>query len=420
MRKIILVVVVVVAVGGWWLFRGGDEPQPGQTGTPPAGAARGGPGGGQRGGSGGGRGGPRPPMTVELAPVTRGDVTEHITLVGNLIGAATVEVVPKVSGRLQAVTVRIGDAVRRGQRLAKLEDREIFEQVKQAQASHEVARASIRQREADLKFAETNLERSRSLYGRQLLPKQTLDDAEAKFQAAAAGVDLARAQYAQARARLEELQITLANTAITSPVDGFVGKRYLDAGGFASTNTPVVSVVEIRTVRLVANLVEKDLRRVRTGVPAVTEVDAYPGETFVGRVARVAPVLDPQTRTATMEIEVPNPGFRLKPGMYARVRLTVDRRDAALVIPRNALVHVEGKHGVFLPSTNNTARFREVQTGLQDETQVEITGGLGEGDRVITTGAAALRDGDPILLARQRGGATNEVVGARGRPSGRS
>jgi len=407
MKKIIIIALIAAAAGGWWLFRGGDEPAPGA-----AGRAAGAQAGGQRaGGGGGGRGpgggGPRPPMTVELAPVTRGDVTEHLTVVGNLIGASTVEVVPKVAGRLIAVSVKLGDRVTRGQRIAKLEDREIFEQVKQAQASHQVGQASIRQREADLKFAETNLERSRSLYGRQLLPKQTLDDAEAKFQAAAAQLDLARAQYAQSRSRLEELQITLANTSITSPVNGFVGKRYLDVGGYASTNTPVVSIVEIHTVRLVANLVEKDIRRIRTGVNAVTEVDAYPGETFIGRVARVAPVLDPATRTATMEIEVPNPGFRLKPGMYARVRLTVDRRDAALVIPRNALVNVEGKPGVFVPTTTNTAKFREVQTGLQDEKQVEITAGLGEGDRVITTGVGALRDGDPILLPGQQRRATD-------------
>ena len=393
-RKLIIVAVILAAAVGWWWARGEGE-SPSSTEARGGGQAR--PGGGR----GSGAGGPRPPMTVELDSVKRGDVTEHLTVVGNLIGAATVEVVPKISGRLQSVSVRIGDRVARGHVLAKLEDREILEQVKQARASDQVAQASIRQREADLKFAETNAERSRNLYGRQLLPKQTLDDAEAKYQAAVAQVDLARAQYTQSRARLEELQITLANTSIVSPVNGFVGKRYLDPGAFASTNTPVVSVVEIQTVRLVANLVEKDLKRVQTGANAVTEVDAFPGETFIGRVARVAPVLDPATRTATMEIEVPNPGFRLKPGMYARVRLTVDRRDAALVIPRNALVNVEGKAGVFVP-TGNTAKFREVQTGLQDEKQVEIREGLGEGDRVITTGVGALRDGDPIVLAGQQ------------------
>src|SRR4029450_2523376 len=129
--------------------------------------------GGRRAGEEGGRG---EPMTVEVASVKRADMTESMTVVGNLIGAATVEAVPKVSGRLDDVTVRLGDRVRKGQTLAKVEDREIAEQVKQADASFQVAAATIRQREADLRLAQTNLDRSKNLFDRQLIPKQTYDD----------------------------------------------------------------------------------------------------------------------------------------------------------------------------------------------------------------------------------------------------
>ena len=373
----------------------------------------------------------RPPMTVELARADRRDLVEQLTVVGNLIGAATVEVVPKISGRLRAVTVRLGDPVSRGQLIAQIEDNEIREQVRQAEASFEVARASIRQREADLKFAETSLERSRNLYTRQLLPKQTLDDNEARFQAAAAQLDLARAQFTQAASRLDELRLTLGNATIVSPVDGFVGKRLLDPGAFVSSNSPVVSVVDIRQVRLVVNLVEKDLRRVLVGAAGRVDVDAFPGEAFEGRVARIAPVLDPATRTAEMEIEIPNPTFRLKPGMYARVRLTVDRRPNALAVPANALVTLDGRRGVFVPVQRDAARasapppapgrspagqqvrFVPVSTGIQQHELVEITEGLAEGDTIVTTGAAALREGDTIVLAQaQRGAGAGRTDGA--------
>lgn len=343
-------------------------------------------------------------MTVELVRVGRADLADHLTVVGNLIGAATVQVVPKVSGRLSEVLVRLGDPVRRGQVLARVEDRELREQVKQAEASFDVARATVRQREADLQFSATALDRARNLFERQLLARQALDDAEARYQAAQAQLDLARAQFEQARARLEELRITLANTVITSPVDGFVGRRFLDPGAFASTNAPVVSVVDIRLVRLVANVVERDLRRVQPGTPAEVEVDAFPGERFAGLVARVAPVLDPATRTAEIEIEIPNPHFRLKPGMYARVRLTVEHRPQALVVPRNAVVDVEGRRGVFVVGEDGgTAVFRAVEIGLQDGERVEVRRGLTEGDQVITAGAAALRDGDRIIVAEAAG-----------------
>jgi membrane fusion protein, multidrug efflux system len=169
-------------------------------------------------------------------------------------------------------------------------------------------------------------------------------------------------------------------------------------------------------------------------------VDAFPGEHFSGKVSRVAPVFDPATRTAEMEIEVPNPGFRLKPGMYARVNLTVDTRANALTVPRNAIVTVEGREGVFVtgpaqaaaqggqptaaqpgrgvePASGGsrgtagggqqvlTAKFQPVQTGLRDGEAVEIVGGLNDGVNVITTGATALKDGDRVVPASSGRGA---------------
>lgn len=408
MRKALIALVLIACVaGGFWYFRGGES-------TP---AAAGGAGGRPGGGAGGfGGGGFRPPMTVELTSVSRGAMSEVVTVVGNLEGEATVEVVSKVSGRLQEVLVRIGDRVARNQKLAQVEDREIREQVRQAEASFEVARATIRQREADLKFAETNLDRSRSLFERQLLPRQSLDDADARHQSAQAQLDLARAQFDLARARLDELKITLSNAEVRSPVNGFVGRRLLDAGAFVSSNTPVVTLVEIDRVRLVANLVERDLRRVQVGAPAEVEVDAFPGDVFRGRVARLAPVLDPSTRTAQLEIEVPNGDHRLKPGMYSRIRLTVSTKPNALTVPVNAVVDIEGRKGVFtIPEgERRLAKFNPVQVGLEDGQKVEILDGVAEGTRVVTTGASGLRDGDPVQLPGERAG----PPGGRAQPGG--
>lgn len=396
MRKTVIVVVAVALLGtaAWLAARRSPAPG-GQAGRPGAGAFA------------------RPPMTVELERVSRADLAEHLTLVGNLIGAATVDVAPKVAGRLAAVNVRLGDRVAEGQVVARVEDSEVREQVAQAEASFEVAAATIRQREADLKFAETSLERSRNLYQRQLLPKQTLDDNEARHQSAVAQLDLARAQYNQARARLEELRITRRNTGIVSPVNGFVGRRHLDPGAYATSSSPVVSLVDISFVRLVVNLVERDLRRVEKGTEASVAVDAFPSETFEGRVARIAPILDPATRTAEIEIEIPNPDFRLKPGMYARVQLVTARRPGTLAIPRNALIDADGRQGVIVPAERQAAepaspagggrpalvaRFVPVRIGVQDGDRIEILSGLSDGDTIVTTGAAGVRDGDPLLV----------------------
>jgi RND family efflux transporter MFP subunit len=394
MRKVVIVLAAVaLATAGIYYYKRGSAAS-----AAPATAA---PGGGRAGGPAGGRA----PMSVDVARVSRAALSEDVQVVGNLVGSATVQVVPKVGGRLASVRVRIGDTVGQGQVIATIEDNEIRQQVRQAEAAAQVSEATIRQREADLKFAQTNLDRSRSLFERQLLPRQTLDDADARYQAAQAQLDLARAQNSQASARLQELRLTLGNTIIRSPVTGFVGQRFLDVGGFASTNQPVFSVVDIRLVRMIANLVERDVKRVQAGTPAVVGVDAFPGETFTGRVGRVAPVFDPQTRTAQMEIEVPNPTGRLKPGMYARVDLRVAERPNALTVPRNAMVDQSGTRGVFVVE-GQVAKFRPVETGIQGPEKVEVLAGLREGEQIVTTGAGALRDGDRIVLpgAGARGG----------------
>jgi RND family efflux transporter MFP subunit len=407
MKKFAIVAVVVAAaLAGVAFYSGTFTSGTASSGTASGGTlpAGGGAGGGQDGRRGGGAAGGftagRAPMTVELGQVTRRSVAEQITVVGNLVGDATVAVAPRAAGRLQDISVRLGDRVARGQRIAKLEDFELLQQVKQAEAAQEVSTATIRQREAELKLAETNVERSRSLYQRQILPKQTLDDNESRYNAALAQLDLAKAQSAQTRARLEELRITLENTIITSPLNGLVARRAVDPGAYVSQNAPVVDVVDIGRVRLVANVVEKDLKELNAGNATRVQVDAYPGETFTGRIARVSPVLDPTTRTAPIEIEIPNLDYRLKPGMYARVSITTGTKKDALVVPSNALVDLGGRRGVFQPQ-NGQAVFRVVQVGLEQPDIVEVLGGLAENESVITTGASALRDGDRIMLPGQ-------------------
>jgi hypothetical protein len=136
---------------------------------------------------------------------------------------------------------------------------------------------------------------------------------------------------------------------------------------------------------------------------------------FQGRIARVAPVLDPATRTAPIEIEIPNADFRLKPGMYARVGITTGSKKETLVVPVDAVADLGGRRGVF-QHLNGIAIFRTVEIGTEGDQLIEVTGGLNEGDQVITTGARALRDGDRVQLAGGESGRRGN--GGRGRGDG--
>ena len=442
MRKFVVIAVVVLVVGGAALYfgafssngdaaaagtesgQGGQGGQGGRGGGGQAGrGGQGGPGGGGFGGGGfggpgggpGGGGGPRVPMTVELSTLKRGKVSAYLTVVGNLIGEQTVDIAPRTGGRLLDVNVKLGDRVRRGQVLAKVEDREIVEQVRQAEASQEVSKATIRQREADLNVARVNFDRSKNLFERQLLAKQALDDAESRYLAALAQVDLSKAQLSQNDARLQELRINLQNTQVSSPVDGFVGKRTVDPGAMVNTNTAILSVVDISRLRLVANVVEKDLRMVSAGDFAEVEVDAYPGEKFKGKIARVSPVLDPATRTAAMEVEIPNGDSKLKPGMYARIALTVEEHENALVIPKTAVIDYSSQRGVWVPNENDRATFVPLKLGIENAESIEVLGGLAEGAKFVNAGAAAVRNNDQLLFV----GAVNGNSGGQGGGQGR-
>jgi RND family efflux transporter MFP subunit len=387
-----ILVLLAVAGGGTWYYKYGAA----DTAAAPSSAPD--PGGRSGGRTGRGSG----LLTVDSAPVTRGDLIDYITVVGNLIGQATVEVAPRASGRIESVLVKLGDRVTKGQAVAKMDDRELREQVAQIEANLEVNKATSVQRENDLQIAKSTLERMQKQYDLSIVSKQNLEDAQSRYSSALAALTVSTAQTRQTQSRIDELKLNLTLTTIVSPVDGFVGRRNLDPGSFAGTNTSILSVVDISTVRLVANLVEKDFRRITTGVEAQVEVDAFPGEHFAGQVSRVSPVFDPATRTAAMEIEVPNPGYRLKPGMFARIRLLAERRNKVLIVPRNAVVDVEGKRGVFLLD-EQVAHFAPIQTGLADSERIEILSGLTEGQHVVTVGALALRDGDRVMLAGRAG-----------------
>jgi RND family efflux transporter MFP subunit len=180
-------------------------------------------------------------------------------------------------------------------------------------------------------------------------------------------------------------------------MDGFVGKRNIHPGALVAINTPIVNLVDLRTLRMVINVVERDIVRVNKGVTAEVSVDAFPGRTFAGKVLRVSPVMDPATRTGEVEIHVANPGNLLRAEMFARVTLDLGSSRRSIVVPREALVYKGDQSGVFTLE-GSVARFRPVEPGLTQQTSVEIVQGLKVGEKVIAMGASLLKDGDQVRL----------------------
>ena len=339
--------------------------------------------------------------TVDISKVRLGPLNEKVFLVGALKPVAQVDVVSKMTGRIDQLQAEIGDWLQKGTLIAKVDEDEVRQQVNRAAAALEVANASLSQKQTDLEILKKELDRTVELHENQLIPRRDLDTAEARYRGAIAQEKLAEAQIDQAEAELRELRVRLDNTRILAPISGLVGKRHLDNGALVNPSMPVVSLVDLSTMVMEINAPEKDLVKIRTGLEAGIVLDAYPEQKFKGRVIRLSPILDPATRTGSVEIEVPNPKMMLKAEMFARVELDLGTRHNTLLVPREALISHDQQRGVF-KLQDDTARFQPVDAGITQGGEVEVISGLKEGEAVITLGVNLVKNGDKVRLRSEK------------------
>lgn len=361
-------------------------------------AARQGNGAGSRPNSG-----PRPnvggsrPQLVEVASVGRGLIREQISLVGSLKPKEQVEVVPKVTGRVERILVQVGDPVREGELIAELEGVELDQQVLRAEASLAVAQATLAQRQAELENASAEEKRASELLSQGLISLQARQTVQTRARVSESQVNLAQAQVRQARAELEELRIRQQQTRVYSPLSGWVGRRYVDPGALVNANTPLVTVLQLSTMVAEMSVPEKDLAKLRVGNRTTVTVDALEGRTYEGHLARISPLLDPATRSGSVEIEIPNADGQLKAGMFARIQMDLGAAREALVVPRDAVV-LRGQQAGVNVLVSDRVQFRSIQTGASTEAGVEVLQGLQEGTTVVTRGSQGLKDGDLVVI----------------------
>lgn len=372
---VLLVVAAFLSVLGWRLY---------EELTTDASPNR--PGGGFRGAS----------MLVETAQVQSAAFESRLEALGELKPKAEVEVMSRISGRLEQVLVDRGSEVRQGQLLAAVEDDEIQKQIQRAEASLAVTRAGVKKAEATQENLKVQVDRYKELYQAGLISPQELADLESRLRVSEADTELARAQVQQAEAGLSELKIQHQNSRIYAPLDGVVGTRYLDPGALVNSGVAIVSILNMDELKTVVPVAESIIQRIRVGQPTEIASDAYPELTYRGAVTRISPFLDPETRSADIEIEISNAGRTLRPGMFVRVRIDVNVTRQAASIPRSGLVMRGAQQGVFQVTQENTVRFQPVEVGTIDGDTVEVLSGLQDGAEIVTSGAQNLNEGDPV------------------------
>jgi RND family efflux transporter MFP subunit len=343
------------------------------------------------------------PVAVEVVPVQQTVARDVGLFTGTLYPHSQFIVAPKIAGRLEKLFVKIGDSIEKNQLIAVIEDDEYLQQIDQAKAELDVARANLEQSHSDLAIATREYERVKSLREKKIISESELDLAEANYKAQGARNKVALAQVSQKKAALKAAQVRLSYSQIRAAWDDggsirFVGERFVDEGAMLAPNASIVSIIDIQSLIAVIYVIERDYPKVRIGQVAAITTDAYDGKVFSGRVVRVAPLLKVASREARVEIEVPNQKGLLKPGMFMRAEIEFDKKLNATVIPVHALAKRNGKTGVFLVDTHEMkAKFVPVTLGITTKDWAEVVEPTMSGN-VVTLGQHLLEDGSPIVL----------------------
>ena len=344
------------------------------------------------------------PLPVEVAQIKRGPIALRRTFSGELEALAEFVVAPKVSGRVERVIVNIGDTVKRGQVVAELDNDEYVQAVAQAQADLLVARAKLSEAKSALEIANREFKRTESLLKQGIASDSEFDAARQDQLAKQAQLKVAAAQVTKAESSLETANIRLGYTKVTAGWTGggehrVVAERYVDEGQTVAANAPLLLIVELHPIVGVVFVTERDYAYLNPAQLVSLTTDAYPGEQYTGRIDRIAPVFRTSTRQARVEMTIENPQHRLKPGMFIRATVVMEKVPEATIIPEQALTTRNEKNGVFVVNDDRrSVVWREVTVGIREGHRVQVEG-EGLSGLVVTLGQQLVSHGSAITIS---------------------
>lgn len=350
----------------------------------------------------------RPAVAIEVAAVRFGPIREIRKFTGTVFPYIQYVVAPKVSGRVTQISKRIGDPVREGELIAKIEDAEYQQAVRESEARLKIAEASLAESRSQFELARQEKERVESLEAGGLSTTAELETALTNYEAREARYRLALAQVEQSEAALASSRIRLGYTHLTASGAGFIGERFVDEGALLAPNTAVVLVVGIDSVIVRTTITERDYAYIERGQSVDVRVDTFQNRRFSGTVARIAPMMQEASRMAEMEVEIDNKSHMLKPGMFARIEVITAEKDSTQLVPSKAVMERSGETVMFVVLDGEmVARYVQVTTGIVTPDLTEIIEPPIRG-RVVTLGQHLLEDGSPIMLQEETSSSSGE------------
>ena len=323
------------------------------------------------------------PVEVKAARPTRGEIVRYVTLPGSIRANQQATLYAKVAGYLKSLTVDKGDRVKAGQSLGEIEVPELL--------------ADLAKYKAEARVAETDFQRVSTAQKQSpdFVTPQAVDEAKGRFEIASAN--------------LERTQTLLNYTKITAPFAGIVTARFVDPGAFipsatsgsAAQTAAIVTLADFNTVRAQVALPEIEASLAQVGQPVKFTVEGLAGKTFEAKVSRLSYALDEATKTMLIEADLPNPELALRPGMYATVKVGVEKHSDALRISAEALVMEKASAFAFVADAGK-AKKTGIKIGFNDGAMVEVLGGLTGNETVVLVGKMTLTDGAAINATEAR------------------
>jgi membrane fusion protein, multidrug efflux system len=370
-------------------------------------------------------------VPVHVFNVASREVRRTVEAVGSLFPYDEVVVSAEVDGRAEKVLVDVGDRVTKGQTLVEIlptefklaadQQEAMLEQVRAKLGSAEgepdvrdpAQTAAVKKAAADLANARQKYERSKSLSEQGLIPRQNFDEDEANYKAAQATYDLAvqdvrnlQAAVKQERAMRDLANKKLHDTNILAPFGGYVKERNVTEGQYLKVQTPVMAIVNVDPMRVRLKVPEKMAAWVPAGQLVTLSVEAYPDRTFSGKIWRINPSVDPQTRTFDAEALIENHQGVLKPGFFVKASIPSTKVDRVLFVPQKALSYAYGIYKVYAVTKENRLKENEVKLGDRLGEDVELIDGVRAGDRLalpVEGQELAVKDGARVKFVDNAG-----------------
>jgi len=324
-----------------------------------------------------------PPISVKLVQPKRGDIIRSVSLPANVTANQQATLYSKAAGYLKTISVDKGDEVKQGQLLAEIEVPELLADLARYKAEAEIA----------------DLDYKRASDARQKAPDLVVLQS----------VDTAKAKSLMAKANLERAETLLGFCKITAPFSGIITRRAVDPGAFvpsatsgsAAQSAVIVTLMDFNRVRVQVAVPENEVPLIKNGLPVKVAVEGLPGRAFEGSVTRFSQALDDATKTMLAEIDLENPKRELRPGMYATVKIGVEKHTDAVLIPVEAAVIEKSGTSVFIVA-DGKAKKSPVKTGFNDGMSVEILDGLAPNQSVILVGKLVLNNNQPVNVAEAK------------------